>query len=86
MKKRKIADTSFKNQKSGEKISIYVWFLRHFILNKIETHFFMSKDSLNITHDRKGVSKFPYMVFSYKDLQLIDKLLITESGAPQSSS
>ena len=40
----------------------YVSFLRYFIWNRIVLHFLCEKTLLNITHDRKGASKFPHSV------------------------
>ena len=70
--------------------SIHVSFSRYFILNRIGPCFSCEKTFLNITHDRKGISKFPHMVLQSFMVTIriclfhFEKILITESGARRS--
>ena len=51
--------------------SIYVLFLIYYILNKIVRLFSREKTLLNVTHDRKGISTFPYIAL--KSLWLLQR-------------
>ena len=69
--------------------SNYVLLLRYFILKENVPSFFSCGNTLNITHDIKGFSKFSLTVlrpFKKKRLSHFEKILITESGTCQSSN
>ena len=65
---------------------IYVLFLSHFALNRTVLCFFIEKTLLNITHDKKWISKFPQVLWPYVTrLSHFEKILIIESGVHRSS-